>query len=253
MWTDETFALLEEEELEITNDHILIMLLILAGIKGDLEKELRAFYQKYGQDGVITYEEARKWISEKNHQRRLTALLLLVGTLFSVAAVDIEKHFRTLLTAIIAKESAFFSVKLNVGDLLKRKWGVDDLYWLQRLEADMQLWQMNIMADLKQSIHRQDHIDDILTKLDKRFTSIDRIFKALGLSESTAMGSLSRQAIFKELGISKYKVCTQEDNKVCEICRPFNGKIFPISAMEVGVTASPFHTNCRCYEIPIVE
>lgn len=67
MYTEEQFINLEQEERELTDEAIAIMLLILANIKGDLEKELQSFYQKYGKDGVVTYSEARKWVSEQDH------------------------------------------------------------------------------------------------------------------------------------------------------------------------------------------
>ena len=253
MYTEEEFILLEQEEREITDEEILAILLILANVKNNLEKELRDFYFKYGKDGVITYAEARKWVSEKDHQRRLTALLFLVGVTFSSALTDIETHFRKFLTEVIGKESTFFGVPVDIDKLLTRKWGVDDLYWLERLEADVNLWKAYIGNDLKRAMHQGKHLDDVLKQLDKRFSSIDSAMQSLGLSESTAVGSLSRQAIFKELGVTKYQFYTKEDERRCEQCGAMHGLIFPISAYEVGVTASPIHPRCRCWEVPIME
>lgn len=253
MWTEEQLIALEQDERTITDESILIMLLILAGVKGDIEKELRAFYQKYGQDGVVTYSEARKWISDKDHQRRLTALTLFVGAVFIGALDGMETHFRKFLTEVIAKESTFFGVKVDVEKLLSRKWGVDDLYWLQRLEADVDLWRKYVTMDIKRAIHQGKNIDEVIKLLEKRFNNINKVLQKLGLTESTAMGSLSRQDIFKELGITKYQFYTKDDERRCETCGALHGHIFPMSAYEVGVTASPLHPHCRCWEVPIVE
>jgi SPP1 gp7 family putative phage head morphogenesis protein len=130
---------------------------------------------------------------------------------------------------------------------------VDDLYWLDRLEADVNLWKVTIASDLKQAIHKGASLDDVLKQLNKRFGSIDKVLTKLGLSESTAVGSLSRQAIFKELGIAKYQFYTKVDERRCEQCGALHGVVFPISAFEVGVTASPIHPHCRCWEVPILE
>ena len=148
MYTEEEFTKLEQEERELTDEAILAMLLILASLKGNLEKELRNFYSKYGKDGVVTYAEARKWISEQDHQRRLTALVLMIGGAFTSALTEIEPHFRRFLIEVIGKESTFFGVKLDVDKLLSRKWGLDDLYWLERLEADVDLWAAYISNDI---------------------------------------------------------------------------------------------------------
>lgn len=251
MYTEQQFIDLEQEERTLTDEAIAVMLLLIANTKGNLEKELRAFYQRYGKDGVVTYAEARKWISEQNHQRRLTALLLYISGEFLSVLGGLETHFRKFLTEVIGKESAFFSTKIDVDALLSRKWGLDDLYWLERLEADVNLWKVTIAKDVKQLIHKGASLDQVLAQMDKRFTSIDKVLKKLGLSESTAVGSLARQDIFKELGIGKYQFYTKADERTCEECGALHGTVFPISAYEVGVTASPIHPHCRCWEIPI--
>lgn len=253
MYTEQAFIELEKEELETTNDSILAMTLILITVKDDIENELRDFYHKYGKDGVVTYAEARKWISERDHRRRLTALTAVVGTAFAWALVDLETHFRKFLIDVVGKESTFFGVTVDVDKVLSRKWGADDLYWLQRLENDVDLWQYRIAGDIRRGILQQTTLDDILAQVDDRFTSITSVLKTLGLSESSAVGSIARHDIFKELGISKYQFFTNPDERRCETCGGLHGLIFPMSAYEVGVTASPIHPRCRCWEVPIFD
>ena len=251
MWTEQEFIRLEQEERAITDEAILVMILVLAGVKGDIERELREFYQKYGQDGVVTYSDARKWISEKDHRRRLTALTALVGTTFIFALSDLEKHFRSFLTKIVHEETTFFGIKLDVDKLLSRKWGVDELHWLQRLEDDVRLWQNYINTDIKRALLQKKNINEVIKQLDKRFSNINKILERLGLTESTAIGSMSRQDIFKELGITKYQFYTKADERTCETCGAMHGLIFPLSAYDPGSTASPLHPRCRCWEVPI--
>lgn len=253
MYTEQQFIQLEEDERALTNEEIALMLLLLAETKGNIEKELRNFYSKYGKDGVVTYSEARKWISEQNHQRRLTALLLFISGEFVLTYDKLTTHFHKFLTDVVSKEAAFFGVEIDIEKILTRKWGLDDLYWLERLEADVNLWKIYIANDVKRSLHRGATIDEVLKLVDKRFTSIDSILKKLGMTESTAVGSLSRQAIFSELGITKYQFYTRPDERRCETCGSMHGLIFPISAYEVGVTASPIHPWCRCWEVPIMD
>lgn len=253
MYPEEQFEQLEQEEMAITDEAIVAMIFIMAGIKGDLENELRKFYQKYGEDGVVTYAEARKWVSEQDHRRRLTALTIFIGGAFAVALDDLETHFRKFLIEVINKESTFFGVDVDIDKLLSRKWGLDDLIWLDRLEADVDLWKATIAKDIKQAMHTGARLDDVLARLDDRFDSIGRVLRKLGITESTAVGSLSRHDIFKELGVTKYQFYTKPDERRCETCGELHGKIFPISAFEVGVTASPIHPHCRCWEVPIAE
>jgi len=253
MYTDEQFEQLEQEERSVTDESIAIMLLILTNTKGNLEKELRTFYQKYGKDGVVTYAEARKWVGERDHQRRLTALTLFLGGEFIATLSDLKTEFERMLKSVIGKETGFFDVEIDMDAILKMSWGADDLTWLKRLEADVDLWNAHIMRDWKRSMLQGQHLDDVLDLLNKRFKSIESVINTLGLTESTAIGSLARQKIFKELGITKYQFYTKPDERRCETCGAMHGLIFPISAYEVGVTASPMHPRCRCWEVPIVE
>lgn len=253
MWNEEDFIALEQEERDITDESILLMLYILYDVKGNIEKELREFYQKYGRDGVVTYAEARKWISEQDRRRRLTALTVYASVEFTSAFSKLKTELEKMLKAVIGKETAFFDVELDVDAILDMAWGENFATWLDRLEADIDLWNIRITSDWKKAFLRGDTLDDVLEQLTKRFDSIGSILESLGLSESTAIGSLARQKIFKELGISKYRFYTKADERRCETCGSMHGLVFPISAYEVGVTASPLHPRCRCWEVPITE
>lgn len=253
MYTDEDFERLEQEERELTDESILIMLLILANTKGNLEKELRSFYQQYGKDGVVTYAEARKWVSEQDHRRRLTALTVFLSGELASALADIKTEFERMLKRVIGKETGFFDVEIDFDEILRIAWGEDDSTWLKRLIDDVDLWDVRISNDWKRALLRRKTLNEVLDLLNKRFTSIEAIVKKLGLTESTAIGSLARQKIFKQLGVNKYQFYTRADERTCEVCGSMHGLVFPMSAYEVGSTASPLHPHCRCWEIPIMD
>lgn len=227
------------------------MILILADARDNLEKELRDFYSKYGKDGIITYTEARKWIGTNDHRRRLTALLAYINENFDELKNKLTPKFKEMLKTVINKEIDFFDTEVD--EPLDETWGADEKTWLDRLEDDIALWCMYILIDVKQFIHRRSHVDDLITKLDKRFKSMESLLTTLGLSESTAVGSMARRKIFQSLGISKYQFYTKADERTCETCGSMHGLIFPISAYEIGSTASPLHPRCRCWEVPIVD
>ena len=253
MYTEEQFIELEQEERTLTDEGILAMILLLGIVKGNLENELRVFYQKYGKDGVVTYSEARKWVSEQDHTKRLTALTMYMNGEFEKVLPDVKDEFEKLLKGVIEKESGFFNKEVDEEKILNKDWGNDESTWYTRLEDDFLLWALLITADWKRSMLQRKHLDDVLKQLDKRFKSIESVLTTLGLSESTAIGSLARQNIFRQLGISKYQFYTKADERTCETCGSMHGLVFPMSAYEVGVTASPVHPRCRCWEVPIME
>jgi len=253
MYSEEELDNLEQEEHSLTEETLAILLLLLSSLKVDLKYELRNFYQEYGKDGVVTYQEARKWVSNRDHRKRLTALLTYINTEFNITLSELNPKLKSLLTKIIGKESDFFDVEIDVDKVIDEKWGADESTWSDRLADDVALWSVYIMNDIKRSLLRRDDIQTVLKQLDKRFLTMENVLERLVLTESTAMGSLARRKIFEELGIKKYQFFTRADERTCEICGSMHGLVFPMSAYEVGNTASPLHPRCRCWEVPIME
>lgn len=253
MHTDKEFEQLEQEERELTDGAIATMLALLASVKSTLKKELIIFYEMYGTNGIVTYYNAREWVSNQDHRRRLTVLLATLNTEFANVFGKLKDEFNNMLKRVLDKEAGFFDVSLDVDKLLNKPWGVDDATWLTRLDDDIDLWKYYVATDWKRSMLRRADIDDVLNLLDRRFNTIESVLERLGLTESTAYGSLARREIFKELGIDKYRFYTKEDERTCDVCGSMHGLVFPMSSYEIGVNASPLHPHCRCFEIPIVD
>lgn len=252
MYREEELKKLVEEEDSQTEEEILLLLATLHTTLSELENELRVFYQKYGKDGVVTYAEARKWVSSNNHLKRLVFLNQGISDIFESGFNSFEKIFKSHLSSIVRKEAKFFGVKLDVDAILNAPWGADELSALQRLVAYRNKWTQMVNIDLKRSILRQDSIVDVLTGLSKRGNTMDWQFKRLLRSESNAVSSLSRKIIYTELGYERYKFI-HVDKCHCEECSSMDGCEFPVSEYVVGVTANPLHPNCLDTTIPIME
>lgn len=248
---DETrLTKLEEDEHNLTLEMLLILLVYLNATRSDLEYELRKFYQKYGKDGVVTYADARKWLSEKDHQRRLTWLLALTSTSFNKLFDKLKPTFSKMIDDVIKTEFDFFGIAI---DSPKLNWGADNRTWLDRLVDDVTMWNVYVANDIKRSMLARKNIEDIAKLLIKRFVTIENVLKRLAITETTAVASIARKAAFKELGITKYKYFAREDERTCEQCGSLHGLVFPISAYEVGSTAPCLHPLCRCWTVPIRE
>ena len=217
-----------------------------------LEKELRVFYQKYGKDGIVTYSEVKKWISSKNHTKRLVFLNQTITDIFESAFDEFAESFTKHLADIVLKESEFFGVKLDVDEILNTVWGVDESNWLQRLLAHKNKWTTVINNDLTVSILKQDNILDVIAKAGKRGDSIETILKRLWRTEANAISSISRYKAYEKLGIKKYRFI-HVDGCLCESCSELHNKVFPISEYKVGITANPLHPNCKDTTMPVTD
>ena len=248
IYNEDELDQLEQEEHSLTEEALVVMFLALALCHSDLEKELRSWYQKYGTDGVVTYVTSRKHVSASNHQRRWTALLLVIHSLITKLKGSLSKSFKGMIDAVIRKEATFFEVDLDDLDL---HWGADGKDWKERMDNDMDMLEAYITTILIRSILQRKDIDSVVEQLDKRFKSTEEVLRALGITETTAVGSIARMACFEALDVGEYRFYTRADERTCEVCGSMHGLTFPMSAYEPGVTASPLHPRCRCYEIPI--
>ena len=232
---------------------MVVLLLTLGVTETDLKKEIRNFYATYGTDGVVTYQEARKWVSAKNHTRRLFALNETFGAIFDDAFDAFGADFRNHLRNIILKEADFFKVAINPDDILEMVWGTDGRNWYQRLFAYRDKWTKVLGNDLKMSFLKRSSLPDVVGDVGDRFVSMDKLLRNLCVSESTAIRSLARREIFIKMGIKNYQFYAQADERTCDECGALHGQIFPMTAFEVGLTASPLHSYCRCWEVPIFD
>lgn len=252
MATDTEFEKLEELERKLTLEELSVMLQLLSNTKVNIKKEVIAFYNEYGQDGIITYAEAQKWVGKSDHRRRIVALLVFLCNEFRKLEKPLEVKFQDLETKIFKMEFDFFSLDTPEG-FTRLIWGLDALTWKDRLHNNIEKWWKTIGLDIKHAIMRGDNLEKVLTQLDKRFNSIEKALNKLGLNESGANSMLAKQKIFDLLGIKSYRYYTIPDERRCEQCGELHGRVFPMTAYEVGLTAPPIHPRCRCITIPILE
>lgn len=62
----------------------------------------------------------------------------------------------------------------------------------------------------------------------------------------------SRQS-YEALGLKKYQILATLDDRTCDICADLDGQVFDMDDYEVGLTAPPFHPNCRTTTIPYID
>lgn len=240
MWTDKELETLEKSEHSFTLEQLAIMALLLNETKGDIETELIRFYNDYGNDGVVTYAEARKYVSSEDRRRRISVLLLFLSTEFGKLNNKLQVKFQSLEDRIFKMEFDFFNTE-KPQDFTKIPWGVDELTWEERLKNDVDLWWKYVGIDLKRSMTRGDTLDDVLKQLGKRFITIENVLNRLGITEASAMNTIARQEIFDQLNAKKFRYYTLADERTCEVCGAMHGLTFPTSAYEIGVTAPPIH------------
>ena len=72
-------------------------------------------------------------------------------------------------------------------------------------------------------------------------------------NDRAAIASQAQKDMFEELGVEEYEIVATLDNITSEICQTMDGKHLPMSEFKTGVTAHPFHPNCRSVTAPYFE
>ena len=58
---------------------------------------------------------------------------------------------------------------------------------------------------------------------------------------------------YHAMGVSMYEILGTKDGRACPRCRKMNGKRYPISDAQIGITFPPFCKECRCTTVPYVK
>lgn len=75
----------------------------------------------------------------------------------------------------------------------------------------------------------------------------------LVMTESAYFSSTAQKECFKELDVDRYEIVATLDGHTSDICQEMDGKVFKMSEYEEGVTAPPFHVNCRSCTAPYFD
>lgn len=72
-------------------------------------------------------------------------------------------------------------------------------------------------------------------------------------TESAYFASEGQKKCFNDLNVEKYEIVATLDNRTSDICQGMDGQVFEMKDFETGVTAPPFHVNCRSTTTPYFD
>lgn len=232
-------------------------------------------YIKYGKENAIN----QQWIkqlenaSAKFHISRLEALKIQVQQ-------SAEKAFGNYLDDVdsMAKKvyeegyyrSAFelqrgFGIGWNIASidekklskLISKPWAADGKNFSDRI------WQAKsqMVYDLHSELTRacilgkgpDEAIKNLSKYVNKRFKNAKVQAGRLVMTEQAFFSSAAQKDCFNELGVEEYEIVATLDSHTSEICQELDGKHFPMSQYEEGVTAPPFHVWCRSTTCPYFD
>lgn len=284
-WSDrqkQLYTQLEKDEKELTQRLTSYYRLEF----GKLDKEIAAFYQKYGVNNIIEYrtvmealpdndrkllieqmEEFAKKYPEHAHlipvRKNIYKLNRLEGlqqsvimhqlNMGAVTKETLEKHLnkQALRAVNAAAEAMGFGRSFYIvsDDIVKRFVGVP---WCNGKDFSERIWDNTnklayyLTTDISQGFARGDSYQKLTQQLKVRFTSVST--KDVYRLVYTEGTYVMAEGSMQPFteDFEKYRISTAADGKVCSICSALARKEFYIKDRAAGVNFPPFHPWCRC-------
>lgn len=235
----------------------------LAELKWDINE-----YIRYGEQNALsgTWVKELENASARYHISRLEALKLQtqqqIEVLFGNQLDSIDSAMKSIYTSGYYHTAYEIQKGFGVGwdfatlddktisKIINKPWAVDGQNFSSRIWTNKQKLVNELNTTLTQNIilgqDPQKAIDEIARKLNVSKTSAGRLV----MTEEAFFSSAAQKDCFNELDVEQFEIVATLDSHTSEICQEMDGKVFPMSQWEVGVTAPPFHVWCRTTTVP---
>lgn len=137
-----------------------------------------------------------------------------------------------------------------VNNILNTSWTSDGENFSDRIWKRKDKLLNTLDTELRQGLITGKRPDEITKAISDKLEVSKSNAKRLVLTESSAIHSQSRKAMYERMGVEKYEVVATLDLRTSDICRKLDGKVFDVKDYERGVTAPPYHVYCRSTTVP---
>ena len=141
----------------------------------------------------------------------------------------------------------------KIDKVLTTPWAADGKNFSERIWSNKDKLVNELHRELTQSLIRGDDPQKAISNLARTLNTSKNNAGRLIMTEMAAVSSAAQKDCFKELDVEQFEIVATLDSKTSEICREMDGKHFPMSQYEIGVTAPPFHVWCRTVTVPYFE
>ncbi|MGY0393985.1 minor capsid protein [Fusobacterium sp. SYSU M8A802] len=142
----------------------------------------------------------------------------------------------------------------KVSQIIHKPWATDGKDFSTRIWEDKANLVNTLHTGLTQSLIRGGNFDDVVNDISQFVSSKIKnkkyVASRLVTTESAAYASKAQEQAYKDLSVDKYEILATLDLHTSIICQDLDGKIFDRKDYQVGVTAPPFHPNCRTTTVP---
>lgn len=137
--------------------------------------------------------------------------------------------------------------------VLSKPWTTDKKTFSDRIWTDKDALIDEVTRQLTRNVLLGKPREDAIRAIAKRFDSSKSNAARLVHTESAFVSAEAARDTYASLNVERFEVDAALDAKTCGICGEMDGKVFDRKDYQTGLTANPFHPNCRCTTVPYVD
>lgn len=204
------------------------------------------------------YHISRLEVIKMQLQNQLEKLnqIQLDGVSNTMKDIYTEGYFNTLYDFQVAFGVGFSLSKFNTDELdkiLAKPWAIDGANFSDRIWNNKTALVNTLHQELTSMVVRGEDPAKTINRVASRLNANKSNASRLVMTESAYFASKSQEDSYNASGVEKYQLLATLDNRTSEICESIDGEIFLMKDYEPGVTAPPFHPNCRTTTIPYYD
>ncbi|HEN7389454.1 minor capsid protein [Streptococcus agalactiae] len=247
-----------------------------------LEKEIGAYFSKYGKDNVIEYRNLLQQLSKADKDLlyrdcerfakkypqhadlmpvrtsiykldRLQGLELNIKMqqleIGAIEEAELTKHLTTVFKKgyqETAKTIGFQADKVSAELFINNDWtgkgNFSSSIWTNKDKLVDYL-----TNDFKTAIIRGDSFDKVVKQMSERFTVRSQSdITRLIMTEGTYVNNQAMMKPFEDSGLyDEFEFVAVLDGHTSSLCKGLDGQKFPMKSKQVGINFPPMHANCR--------
>ena len=132
---------------------------------------------------------------------------------------------------------------------IEEAWAPDGIDFANRVGINNDKLAAEVDRLLTQGMITGETYEELAKQLTDQFALKEYEAARIIRTEATRVASMSEAAAYRTAGLEEYEILVTLDERTCSICGPMDGHVERVDDMEPGVTAPPFHPNCRCTTI----
>ena len=240
-------------------------------------KELKEFYwtvdeyiEKGRENGIRhNWEKELENASARVHINKFEALKIELRGIAEQLGISEENQLKEHLSA--QYEDTYYHTAFELQDgfgvyqntakvnqkhlntVLSKPWTVDNKTFSDRIWEDKDALISEVTRQLTRNILLGKPRDDSIRAIAKRFETSKSNAARLVHTESAYISAEAARDTYDYLDVDRFEVDAALDSKTCSICGEMDGKVFETKDYQPGLTANPFHPNCRCTTVPYID